>query len=51
MPNNFKATHIKRAKALLDKNLQIAKDLGKKEKIVVQKDLSWWQKIKLKFLG
>jgi hypothetical protein len=51
MPNNFEAIGIKKANLILEKNLKKAKNLNNREKIVVEKDLSWWQKIKLKFLG
>jgi len=49
MQNNFEPTHIKKAKLLLEHNLKIARSLSKKEE--PKTTLSWWQKMKRKFLG
>ncbi len=49
MLHNFEPTHIKKAKITLEKNLLLAQELQKKEETI--KAFTWWQKIKLKFLG
>ncbi len=50
MQSNFEAIHIKKARLTLEKNLKIAKEI-KEESIKSKQTLTWWQKIKEKFLG
>ena len=51
MQNEFEATQIKKAKSRLIKNLEQAKEEIAKDKEIRIQGMTWWQKIKNKFLS